>query len=255
MKRVDCARPAHVWDGQILTVARGGAHRARMEPAKPRFSKSLLWKLAALALLVAAAGIFVLRGVDLRALFDGTMGRISAAGPLVFFTAMALLPAVGAPFLAFTLTVGPAFRSQLGLGGVLAACAASLFVNITLTYWLARCWLRPWLEKLVVRYGYKVPQVARADQFEMTLLLRITPGPPFFLQNYLLGLAKIPYPLYAAVSLTVVMMHTTGLVIFSEALAHGRGKEAVLGVSLFIAVLLVIHIVRRHYAKRNTGTV
>ena len=222
-----------------------------MEPAKPRLSKSLLLKLAFAAVLAAVAGCFMLRGIDLRALFNGTMGRISAAGPLAFFTAMALLPAVGAPFLAFTLTVGPAFRAQLGLGGVLAACATSLFINITLTYWLARCWLRPWLEKFITRRGYKVPQVSRADQFEMTLLLRITPGPPFFLQNYLLGLARIPFPLYAAVSEAVLMLHTTALVVFSDALAHGRGPEAIMGVSLLVAVLLAVHIARRHYAKRT----
>ncbi|HTQ31054.1 MAG TPA: VTT domain-containing protein, partial [Opitutaceae bacterium] len=183
-------------------------------------------KIALIAGLVALVILcFVLRGINLReaeAWFNQTMGRIAAAGPLAFFAAMAVLPAVGAPFLGFTLTVGPAFRAQLGLGGVLAASAASLLVNITLTYWLARCWLRPWLEKLVTRYGYKVPQVSRSDQFEITLLLRITPGPPFFLQNYLLGLAKIPFPLYLAISEAVIMVHTTALVIFSDALAHGK---------------------------------
>ena len=215
-------------------------------------------KLAALLLLLAAAAVFALRGAPLReavALFDQAMGRISAAGPWAFFSAMAILPAVGAPFLAFVLTVGPAFKSQLGLGGVLAACAASMFFNITFTYWLARCWLRPFLEKLVTRYGYKVPQVAPADQFEITLLLRITPGPPFFLQNYLLGLARIPFPLYFAVSAVVVMMNTTALVIFSEALVHGRGRQAVLGASLLVAVILVIHMLRRHYGRRKNGAV
>ena len=237
-----------------MTVTRVGGHRARMEPAKPRFPKSLLWKLAVLVVIVMIAGVLVLRGMNLEAIFDEAMQRISAAGPWAFFIAMALLPTVGVPFLAFTLTVGPAFRAQLGLGGVLIACAASLFINITLAYWLARCWLRPWLEKIVTRYGYKVPQVvSRTDQFEMTLLLRITPGPPFLLQNCLLGLAKIPFPLYIAISETVLMLHTTALVIFSEALVRGRGGQALFGASLFIAVLLAIHILRRHYARRKNG--
>lgn len=208
----------------------------------------------AVVLLAAAALFFLLHGTHLQKAeewFNQIMGRISAAGPVAFFAAMAILPAAGAPVLAFTLTVGPAFRAQLGLAGVLAACAASLLVNISVTYWLARCWLRPWLEKLVVRRGYKIPQVSRADQFEITLLLRITPGPPFFLQNYLLGLAKIPFPLYLAISETVVMMHTTALVIFSDAMVHGKGRQAVLGASLLIAVLLGIHLTRRHYKMRK----
>jgi uncharacterized membrane protein YdjX (TVP38/TMEM64 family) len=176
---------------------------------------------------------------------------VRAAGPLVFFAAMALLPAVGAPISVFILMAGPAFGPQLGRGGVLAACAASNLLSISLGYWLARRWLRPWLQKFVERSGHKVPQVAREDQFEVTLLLRITPGPPFFLQNFLLGLAEIPFLRYLAVSWTLVMMNTTGLVIFGGALANGKGREAVFGISLFAAALLLIHILRRHYAKRR----
>ncbi|MGA3007313.1 MAG: VTT domain-containing protein [Opitutaceae bacterium] len=207
--------------------------------------------LSALALFAAVAGYFALRGANLRALFDRAMDLVRAAGPLAFFAAMAVLPAVGAPIMAFILMAGPAFEPQLGRGGVLAACAASNLLSMSIGYWLARRWLRPWLEGFVARSGHPVPQVMPADQFEVTLILRITPGPPFFLQNFLLGLAKIPFPRYLAVSWTVVMMHTTGLVIFGGALINGKGKEAVLGISLFVAALLAIHILRRHYAKRS----
>jgi uncharacterized membrane protein YdjX (TVP38/TMEM64 family) len=95
-----------------------------------------------------------------------------------------------------------------------------------------------------------VPQVAKEDHFEVTLLLRITPGPPFFLQNFLLGLAEIPFLRYLAISWTVIMLNTAGLVIFGAKLASGEGREAVLGGSLFVAMLLIIHIFRKHYAKR-----
>jgi uncharacterized membrane protein YdjX (TVP38/TMEM64 family) len=159
---------------------------------------------------------------------------------------------MGAPILAFILMAGPAFEPQLGRCGVLAACAVSNFVSVSAGYWLARRWLRPWLEKFVARSGHKVPQVAPADEFEVTLLLRITPGPPFFLQNFLLGLAEIPFPRYLAISWTVIMLNTAGLVIFGAALANGKAREAVLGISLFIAALLIIHLLRRHYAKRRT---
>jgi uncharacterized membrane protein YdjX (TVP38/TMEM64 family) len=102
----------------------------------------------------------------------------------------------------------------------------------------------------VARSGHKVPQVVPEDQFEVTLLLRITPGPPFFLQNFLLGLAEIPFLRYLAISWTVIMLNTAGLVIFGKALVNGKGGDAVLGVSLFVAALLIIHLLRRHYAKR-----
>jgi uncharacterized membrane protein YdjX (TVP38/TMEM64 family) len=222
-----------------------------MEPAKPRFKKSLLLALGALIVLAVAIGCFLLRGVDLRGLFDEAMEHVRAAGPLVFFVAMGVLPAVGAPILAFILTAGPVFGPQLGLGGVLAACAVSHLLSLSIGYWLARRWLRPWLQKFVARSGHKVPQVVPEDQFEVTLLLRITPGPPFFLQNFLLGLAEIPFLRYVAISWPVIMLNTAGLVIFGAKLESGEGREALLGVSLFVAALLIIHILRRHYAKRN----
>jgi uncharacterized membrane protein YdjX (TVP38/TMEM64 family) len=221
-----------------------------MEPTKRRFKTSLLVMLGALAVIAAVAGYFILRGLDWSGIFTVAMAHVRAAGPLVFFVAMGILPAVGAPILAFILTAGPAFGPQLGLGGVLAACAVSHVLSLSIGYWLARRWLRPWLQKFVVRSGHKVPQVVPEDQFEVTLLLRITPGPPFFLQNFLLGLAEIPFPRYLAISWTVIMMHTTGLVVFGKALANGKGREAVLGVSLFVAALLIINLLRRHYAKR-----
>lgn len=223
-----------------------------MEPTKRRFKTSLLLALGALAVVAAAAAYFILRGMDLRELFTVAMGRVRTAGPLAFFAAMGVLPAMGAPISVFMLMAGPAFEPQLGRGGVLAACAVSNLLSISGGYWLARRWLRPWLQKFVARSGHKVPQVAREDQFEVTLLLRITPGPPFFLQNFLLGLAEIPFLRYLAVSWTVLMMNTTGLVIFGGALVSGKGREAVLGISLFVAALIIIHLLRRHYAKRRT---
>jgi uncharacterized membrane protein YdjX (TVP38/TMEM64 family) len=221
-----------------------------MEPTKRRFKTSLLVALGALAVIAAVAGYFILHGLDWSGLFNVAMAHVRAAGPLVFFVAMGVLPAVGAPILAFILTAGPAFGPQLGLGGVLAACALSYLLNLSIGYWLARRWLRPWLQKFVARAGHKVPQVVPEDQFEVILLLRITPGPPFFLQNFLLGLAEIPFLRYLAISWTVIMLNTAGLVIFGAKLASGEGREAVLGGSLFVAMLLIIHIFRKHYAKR-----
>jgi len=221
-----------------------------MEPTKRTFKTSLLVMLGVLAAIAAVAGYFILRGVDLRGLFHVAMGHVRSAGPLVFFAAMGVFPALGAPISVFILTAGPAFGPQLGLGGVLAACAVSNLLSISIGYWLARRWLRPWLQKFVARSGHKVPQVPREAQSEVTLLLRITPGPPFFLQNFLLGLAEIPFPRYLAISWTVIMLTTTGLVIFGGAFVNGKGGEAVLGISLFVAALLIIHILRRHYAKR-----
>jgi uncharacterized membrane protein YdjX (TVP38/TMEM64 family) len=98
-------------------------------------------------LLVGAA--LLLRGANPRELIDQGMGFIRAAGPVVFFAAMAILPAAGAPLMAFTLSAGEAFGAQLSMVGVIAVSLTMIALNLALTYWLARYALRPALTNLV----------------------------------------------------------------------------------------------------------
>lgn len=221
-----------------------------MAEGSVRSRSRLYLKLAAALVIVLIAAGLALRGLDWRHWLKAGTALIQRAGPGAFFSGMAVLPCCGAPIMAFYLTAS-AFKATLGLGGVLAATGAALAVNIALTYWLARHWLRPWLEKLVARLGHKIPHVPPEDHFEFTLLLRILPGPPFFLQSYLLGLAEVPFWLYFAISWVVVMAMASGVIVFSDAILQGRGREALLGGSLIIAVALVVHMLRKHYAKKK----
>ncbi|MDD2762954.1 MAG: hypothetical protein PHE83_03145 [Opitutaceae bacterium] len=220
-----------------------------MPEVKPALNKGLLIKVGVLGVIAVAAAVLVLRGMDVKALVVQGMAIIGSAGPWVFFTAMAVLPAVGFPLLAFALPAGPAFSGQLGLGGVLAAYGTAIAINLALTYWLAAHALRPWVERLVARAGYKIPQLAKDEQIEVTLLLRITPGPPFFLQSYLLGLGGVPFFTYLWVSWSVAMAYGVGFVVFGDAIMHGRARLAILGMSLLVTAVIIVHLVRKHYGK------
>jgi len=234
-----------------LTLWGGGRHFVLMPEASPASKKGLLIKIGVLGLAVLVVGVLLLRGVNLKALLVQVMAIIGDAGPWVFFTGVALLPACGFPLMAFTLTAGPAFGAQLGLGGVLAAYGAAVGINLTLTYWLASYALRPWVERLVARAGYKIPHIEEKEHLEVTLLLRITPGPPFFLQSYLLGLGRVAFLPYLWVSWMVAMAYAVGAIFFGKAIVEGRAGLTVMGVSLLIAAMLIIHLLRRHYGKRR----
>ena len=218
--------------------------------------RALSWKsvaLAAAVLLVAGLGLFWLWAHDGKvgwAVADG-IDLLREAGPVAFFGAMAILPALGCPVLAFHLTAASAFAAQMGIGGVLAAAGAALAVNIALTYWLACHGLRPWLEQLIKRTPYKIPQLDAADHAEITLVLRITPGPPFFMQGYLLGLAGVNFRTYMWISWVVAMAYAIGFIIFGEAILHGKAGRAILGLSAIVAVALLFHVLRRHYGKKR----
>ncbi len=211
----------------------------------------LLIKLGVVAAVLIAGAVLVMRGYDVKGLIQQALELVRSAGPVVFFTAQALLPAVGAPQTAFSLTAGPLFGSQLGMPLVVALSTLALAVNIALTYWLASRLLHPVLEKLFLRLGYKLPQVASGNAIDLIVLLRVTPGVPLPVQNYLLGLARVPFGRYLLVSCLILGPLNAAFVLFGDALLQGKGRLAFLALSGLLALMAGAQLLRKHYARKN----
>ena len=214
------------------------------------------WKLVAAVVVLGAtalAGFWWLKIHDFSVMLaiDDGINVLRAGGPLVFFSAMALLPAVGFPLSFFNLAAASAFAAQMGMAGVITAAGVAIAINLALTYWLARYGLRPWLEEMISRTKYKIPVVAAADHTQITLLLRITPGPPFCLQSYLLGLAEVPFLTYMWISWLISIIYAMVFIVFGDAILHGKGKVAFKGLSALVAIGLIVHLLRRHYGKKR----
>ena len=212
-----------------------------------------LVKIGVVLLVLAVGAFFVLRGVNLRELFERAMEHIRTAGPTVFFTAMALLPALGVPVSPFTLTAGSAFGERLGMPIVVALSLLALTINMVFSYALARRALRPVLEWLVKKLGYGLPDVEKGDLTNLTIILRVTPGTPFFIQNYLLGLAGVPFWTYVMISCIVIWIYTAAFVLFGDALLQGKGKMAFIAFGLFVAAVVLTQWLRKRYTKKKTA--
>jgi uncharacterized membrane protein YdjX (TVP38/TMEM64 family) len=221
-----------------------------MAEAKAGGGLSLRTKLIAAAVVLIAAALLVYRGLDVHALVDRGVSVLRSAGPWGFFAAMAVLPAVGVPLLTFALTAGPAFSAQMGTGGVLAAGLGAITFNLTLTYWIATRELRPFLVRLVERLGHRVPRVEPEDMTDLIVFVRVMPGIPFPIQNYLLGLAAAPPLRYFAISCVAAWVYNTGFILFGDALLSGKGGRIAFSASLIVAVAAATHFVRRHLAAR-----
>ncbi|HYD83513.1 MAG TPA: hypothetical protein VEA63_05660, partial [Opitutus sp.] len=89
------------------------------------------------------------------------------------------------------------------------------------------------------------------DHTDLAIVVRVTPGIPFFVQNYLLGLAGVPLGKYLLVSCIISWSYTVGFVVFGDALLHGKGKMALLAVSLLVAAAVITHWLRKHYARKK----
>jgi uncharacterized membrane protein YdjX (TVP38/TMEM64 family) len=210
-----------------------------------------LLKLAIVVAAAIAGTVLLLRGLDVRESIEQGMALIRRAGPVVFFLGMALLPAVGAPLTLFTIPAGEAFAAQMTLGGVIAVTLVAIAINLVLTYWLAHRAFRPLLEWLVARYGYRVPRVSADNALTVALLVRMTPGPPFFLQSYILGLAAVPFRLYLIVSWLAVLPWAVGAVVLGRGILNGNFKMAVFGLGVIVVAIVVVQAVRRKLAKRE----
>lgn len=207
------------------------------------------WQWAALVLAAVGAAVlgwWFLRQYPVGEWIAQGIESVKALGPVPFFAALAVLPAFGAPVAPFYLAGGAAFSLPVAIGGSLMG----LTLNLAFSYVLARWLLHPVVERIVVRFGYKIPVVRPEDRIAVTLLVRITPGPPFFVQSYLLGLAGVPFGTYMLVSTPVCALMATAVIVFGDSLTTGSAGQIAFGVMLIVAALLIVRLARRMMQRR-----
>lgn len=216
-----------------------------------RKKKALLIKLGVACVVLAVAAVLLLRGVDVRGALDTFFTAIRAAGPVAFFAAMTILPALGAPMMAFTIPAGEAFAAQLTMPGVIALAMIAAALDIALAYWIARAVLRPVLTGLLKRFGYAVPQVSRENALTVLLLVRLTPGPPYFIQCWLLALAGVPFRLYLIVSWLCLLPWLLGAIILGQGIFTGNFRAVAGGLGVLIAAVIAVQLIRRRMKQRK----
>ncbi len=218
----------------------------------PRWRKKPLLLTLGLAVVAAAVGA-VLFSSTLIELVDAVVFGLREAGPVVFFLAMALLPAAGFPLLAFTLAAGPVFGPTLGTGWVIAWSLTAVVANLLLTYWLANRALRPFVGWLLRHFGITVPGNTTEGAWQITLIVRLTPGPPFWVQSYLLGLIRVPLAPYLVVSTSIMAGYIIALVSGGAAMAEGNGRLVAVAAGVLVVSVAVMQLLRQRTIRRRTA--
>jgi uncharacterized membrane protein YdjX (TVP38/TMEM64 family) len=212
------------------------------------------------ALIACGVGLLVLAGLALAQppeVWGALKGRGVAAVDWVrglgagwYFAAFAVLPAVGFPVSAFAFSAGPLFGPVLGLPVVLGLAGASMATSMTISYGLARHVLRPWVTRLLGYLGYVIPVVPAEKQRMFVFLVRVTPGPPYVFQSFLLGLADVPFWLYLWLSWVVATANISLVIVFGDALMKGHFKKAMAALIGVVAVVAVVKILRKRALAR-----
>jgi len=183
---------------------------------------------------------------------DFAFGKLRGVPLPVFVVAVALLPLVGVPVVPFYLMAGAVYVPVYGLPLTLVAGMISLLLNLFASHEVARR-MRPFVERMVARFGIPMPRLGNLSAWKLVLLVRITPGAPLIVQNYLLALAGIPLGLYVIVSLPVEMLICGGYMAAGKSFATGHWGWLMGGVGALVFVLLAAALVREHLTEKRAG--
>lgn len=201
--------------------------------------------LAGLALLAGLGLAWVAWGDELKTGVVVVMEALRSAGPVVFFGAMAVLPLFGFPLSPFTFAAGPVFGPQMGVVSVIMCAVGSVTINLALSYWISARALRPLMMRLMGWLGRTLPEITSGSAAKLTFFVRVIPGTPFFVQNYLLGLARVPFGLYLGISVAVSAAFIVATILAGDALVRGDKTMLMAAGAGCALVGLVMHLIRK----------
>ena len=167
------------------------------------------------------------------------------SNPVALFAAIAILPGFGFPASPLLILAGAVWGSDLG--SCLIAIAATA-LNMTWTYAAAAGPARRLISRILGSRWDKWKDMDRRNLLKLTLLLRITPGVPLFIQNYTLGLLAVPFASYLLISVLINGLFVIGIVLTGGAIFEGQIGLLILGISLLIAASVALKMIRRRLA-------
>ena len=221
-------------------------------PAMSRHTQLILIFFACFFIIIIG---LVLYSTDID--YDGLLGLmhswidyIANTSPLVLFFCIAILPLFGFPVSPMIIAAGLAYG--IGIGFIVVICGT--MVNDILGYWIAARFMRGFIEDMVGKRGWKIPQVPPSEMTRVIVLFRLTPGFPLNIQNYLLGLARVPFGKYLFYSFLVQLIPSIGFVITGGSIFDGQWGLIIVGVSIIIIMAIIAKMVY-NYRQKNANNI
>ena len=174
--------------------------------------------------------------------------------PLLLILALATLPGMGAPLTPLLLLFGIVMGPRFGMPMTCLIGIATMSVCTTWTYLLASGPLRGFLKNRLLK-KWKLPELSDKSALRLGLIIRITPGIPYPLQNVALGVMGMRLKPYLIVSLPIQSLYTIALIVTGGALFEGNAGIALTGVLLLIAIVLATRMLRNRSNTQQTSHV
>ena len=165
--------------------------------------------------------------------------------------AIAILPGFGFPVSPLLVLCGSLTAKTGSWVAAWLLTSAAMWTNAAWTYLFAvgpgRKFAKGFLDKFNNK-GIKVPQV---EGYQLALILRVTPGIPLPVQNYLMGVTGVSAKVYWGVSFPVLSLWSLGFVRFGEGLLEGDSKLIITGIGLLVVISVIARIVYARFTKKS----
>jgi uncharacterized membrane protein YdjX (TVP38/TMEM64 family) len=172
------------------------------------------------------------------------------ANPWALLLTLATLPGVGFPISPLLILFGIVFAPRFGMPATLAMAIAAQAVCTVWTYGLAAGPLRGFLSSYVIRRR-ELPQLTDKNTLRLGLMLRLTPGFPYALQNIVLGILGMRWRPYLLVSIPITSLWAVGFVMTGGAIFEGELAWILTGAIILITLVLAT----RMWRRKNTADV
>ena len=170
--------------------------------------------------------------------------------PWALFVVMATLPGLGFPSSATLVLFGVVVAPRYGMPAAVALAIAAQSLCSIWTYGLASGPLKQLLRRYLLRER-ALPKMSDHDAVRLALILRLTPGIPYALQNIILGSIGMRFRDYLLVSIPTTSLWTACFVITGGAIFKGQLGWAITG----IVILIVVILATRMWRRKNTTDV
>lgn len=170
------------------------------------------------------------------------------AHPLLLVFALVILTGVPVPSSALLVATGWVWQENPVMACAIAVGALTL--NMMWTYAFAAGPGRRLVEWLLAHTKMELPILPRNDYLRLILVMRLTPGMPFFFQNYTLGLLRVPFRIYLPVSIACNAPVACGMVLGGAGLGTGGWLPLFVGTGLVVLAGVVAHSLLRWLRQR-----
>ena len=219
---------------------------------KRRFRRNLALLLIPAAFSALAVYLLWSRHPDLKywlSLLDQAHA-ILEANPWALIALLATLPGLGFPISPVLILFGLVLVPLYGIPITLALAISAQGLCTTWTYALAAGPLRTLLTRYVLRHR-ELPEMSAANTLRLGLIMRITPGIPYALQNIVLGILGMRLRPYLLVSIPTTSLWTVGFVMTGGAIFKGQVGWAITGIVIIFALVLAT----RMWTRKNPDNV